>query len=238
MPTSTPDPGTPGQLPPSSGEPLVLFGAGSAATTLCSQLRHGSDHEVVAFTVDRENCEEDELLGLPVAAFDEIADRYPPDEFCMMVAISFREVNRVRADCFQRAKGKGYRLLNYVSSDAVTGPDVVIGENCRIGSNCVIQPFTTLGDNVSVGDGSIIGHHSVVGDHCFIASGSTLGGEVEIGPYAFLGTGSIVRSSIRIARETVVGAGALILENTAERSVYMASPAEPLPVSSRDLPLR
>lgn len=63
------------------------------------------------------------------------------------------------------------------------------------------------------------------------------GGSVTVEPYCFIGLNATIRNKIRIASHCYIGAGAVILQDTKEREVYMARPAELLPISSDDLPI-
>jgi sugar O-acyltransferase (sialic acid O-acetyltransferase NeuD family) len=219
-------------------ERVVLFGNGSVASVVHCFLAHDSPYEVAAFTVDREYIKEDTLSGLPVVPFADVESVYPPDEYKMLVAVGYTGVNRLRAERYYQAKAMGYQLISYISSRATTWPGLVIGENCVVGANSVIQPFVEIGDNVIISSSCTIGHHAAIKEHCFLASGVAVAGGVTLEPYAFLGTSAIIRNRITVARESVIGAGAVILEDTQERGVYIARPADLLPIPSDRLLLR
>jgi sugar O-acyltransferase (sialic acid O-acetyltransferase NeuD family) len=197
-------------------------------------LTHDSPYEVVAFTVDREYVKEETLCRLPVVPFEEVASLYPPDEYKMLVAILFGRVNKTRADKYSQAKAKGYELISYVSSKAITWPGLVMGDNCIILEHSAVGPFVEIGNDVII-SGSSVGHHSVIKDHCFLASNAVVLGCVTIEPYCFLGANSTVRDSIVIARECIIGPGVSITKNPPERSVYIAKPSELLPKPSNEL---
>jgi len=214
---------------------IVVFGVGQLAEVAHFYLTHDSPHEVVAFTVDNEFIKDKQHLGLPVVAFEEVQTIYPPDCFKMFVPISYRNVNKVRAEKYDQSKAKGYELISYICSKAVTWPQLAVGDNCFIFESNVIQPFVEIGNNVTLWSGNHIGHHSKIKDHCFIASHVVISGSVTIEPYCFLGVNATVRDGITIARECVIGAGALILKHTRERGVYIGRPAEFFPKPSDEL---
>ena len=218
-------------------EKIILFGNGVIASTVYAYLTHNSSYQVAAFTVDRAYIKEPTMFGLPVAPFEDITTLYPPNAFKMLVSISYRRVNHLRAEKYAQAKAKGYQLINFVSPQAMVHPSAVLGDNCIISEGAVVQPFAHLGNDVHLGSGAIIGHHTVVKDHCFIVAGAVVLGQVTIEPYCFLGGNATVRDRLTIARETVIGAGAVILEDTREREVYLGRPADKLPVTSDELPL-
>lgn len=215
---------------------VILFGNGQVASLSYAVLTRDSAYEVAAFTVDREYLTVSEHLGLPVVPFEEVEALYPPEEYRMLISISFRRMNKLRAEKCEEAKAKGYRLISYVSSRALVWPDLEIGENCQIMGNAAIEPFARIGNNVHVGSGSHIGHHTVIHDHCFLAAQVAVAGSVTIGPYSFLGMNATVRDGIEIAAESVIGAGAGILQNTREREVYIGNTGRLLPLRSNDLP--
>jgi sugar O-acyltransferase (sialic acid O-acetyltransferase NeuD family) len=216
-------------------EKVVLFGNGQIASVAYFYLTHDSPYEVVAFTVDRDYLTEKEMFGLPVVPFEDVQSIYPPDRFKMYVSVSFRKVNKLRAEKYAQAKEKGYTLISYVSSKATTWPGLSIGDNCFIMENNVIQPFVKIGNNVIMWSGNHIGHHTTIQDHCFLASHVVVSGSVTVGPYCFFGVNATTRDGITIAPECVIGAGTLILKDTVEKGVYIGKPAELLSKRSDEL---
>jgi sugar O-acyltransferase (sialic acid O-acetyltransferase NeuD family) len=150
----------------------------------------------------------------------------------MFVPISYKNVNKLRAEKYHQAKAKGYRLISYVCSKAVTWPGLVVGDNCFIFESNVIQPYVEIGNNVILWSGNHIGHHTKIGDHCFISSHVVVSGSVTIEPYCFFGVNSTIRDGITIARECVIGAGALILKDTKEKEIYAGERTNPQAQSS------
>jgi sugar O-acyltransferase (sialic acid O-acetyltransferase NeuD family) len=214
---------------------VILFGNGQVASVAYTYLTRDSEYEVAAFTVDRDHLSDTTLLGLPVVPFDEVNKHYPADEYGMFISISFRRVNRLRAEKCAQAKALGYRLISYLSSRAITWPELELGENCSVMGNSVIEPFVRIGNNVHIGSGCHIGHHTVIHDHCFLAAHVAVAGAVTIGHYSFLGMNATVRDGVTIAPGSVVGAGAGILQDTRERGVYIGNMGRLLPLSSDEL---
>lgn len=214
---------------------IVVFGNGQVASVGYFYLTHDSPHDVVAFTVDRAYIEKDKLFGLPVVPFEEVEVLYPPREHKMLVMISYRKVNKLRAEKYYQAKEKGYEFISYVSSRATSWPGLEVGDNCFIMEENVIQPFVRIGNNVIMWSGNHIGHHSIIKDHCFLASHVVVSGSVTIEPYCFIGVNATIRDNITIAAECVIGAGALILSDTREKGVYVGKAAELIPRESNKL---
>lgn len=214
---------------------VIIFGNGQIASVGYFYLTHDSEHEVVAFTVDRAFVREESLFGLPVVPFEEVEKLYPPDQYKMLVMVSYRKVNKLRSEKYGQAKDKGYELISYVSSKATTWPGLVLGDNCFIMENNVIQPFVEIGNNVILWSGNHIGHHTRIQDHCFLASHVVVSGSVTVGPYCFLGVNATIRDNITLGAETVVGAGALILRDAPDRGVFIGESCEPRGIPSNRL---
>ena len=202
---------------------VVIFGIGEFAQVADVYVTEDSPYEVVAFSVNREYIEALELSGRPVVAFEDIEELYPPDEFAMLVAIGYSGVNERRADVYNQCKERGYQLISYVCSKATTWNDLDVGENTFVFEDNVIQPFAKIGNNVVLWSGNHIGHHSVVGDHCFITSHVVISGGTVIGDRCFLGVNATIRDHITIAPSTVIGAGAIIMKDTEDKDLYIAS---------------
>jgi sugar O-acyltransferase (sialic acid O-acetyltransferase NeuD family) len=213
---------------------VIIFGIGQIAEIAHFYLTVDSKHEVVAFSVDKEYLSTDIFHGLPVVAYEELLQKYPPCEYQMFIPISYKKVNKLRAEKFADVKSKGYSCISYISSKA-TYYDTPVGENCFIFENNVIQPFTKIGDNCILWSGNHIGHHTTIEDHCFIASHVVISGSVTIGEYSFVGVNATIRDNIKVGKENVIGAGSLILNDTDERAVFSPKETEKSKVPSNRL---
>lgn len=200
---------------------LVIFGLGNMADQAYFYFSNDSDHEVVAFTADAEFVDREERFGRPVVAFEDVAGRYPPDDFRMFVAIGYQNLNRLRASKYFAAKEMGYELATYVSSRAGNFGDVEIGDNCFILDNSTIQPCSRIGSNVSIWSNNLIGHHSVIEDHCYIAGQVAVAGNTTIGEYSFIGVNASIGHEITIGRESLIGAGAVVTRSVEPGSVHI-----------------
>jgi sugar O-acyltransferase (sialic acid O-acetyltransferase NeuD family) len=206
---------------------VVVFGTSQWAELAHFYLTHDSEHDVVAFTLDRDYIEAAEYKGLPVVAFDEIEKHFPPGEYKMFIPMSFKKMNHLRAEKYGEAKDRGYELISYVSSKASTFPDFKCGDNCFIFEDNTIQPFVEIGNNVIMWSGNHIGHHSTIKDHVMITSHVVISGCCTVEPFCFFGVNATVRDETTIARETLVGMGVTILKDTQEFEVYKATATPP-----------
>jgi sugar O-acyltransferase (sialic acid O-acetyltransferase NeuD family) len=200
---------------------IIIFGTGDMAQIAKYYFDIDSPHEVVAFTVDSQYIKEEKFEGLPVYPFEDIEKKFPPSEYQMFIAISYRDMNSVREKKFYEAKQKGYNLVSYISSHATYLSQYKCGENCFIFEDNTIQPFVKIEDNVIIWSGNHIGHHSIIHSHNFISSHVVISGHCEIEPNCFLGVNSTLAHGVKIARGTLVGAGAVITKDTEPYSVYV-----------------
>ena len=216
---------------------IVIFGAGDIARLAHYYFTYDTNHEVVAFTVDKAYRTKDSFMGLPLIEFEDVPKLYPPDSCGMFIALSYAKMNSVRAEKFFRAKDMGYELVSYISSKCTFLSNNPIGENCFILEDNTIQPFVSIGNNVTLWSGNHVGHDSVIEDHCFLASHIVVSGHVHIKPYCFIGVNATLRNSITIARESLVGAGAVIMEDTVEKGVYVSERARLIDRKSNEIDL-
>ncbi|MCW5661530.1 MAG: acetyltransferase [Burkholderiaceae bacterium] len=215
--------------------PLVIFGAGDIAQLAHHCFTRQSSRQVVAFTVDRQYLDAPTFNELPVVAFEELAQRYPPAQHELFIALSYSKLNQLRKEKYLAAKAMGYRLASFISPRATVLNDGRIGDNCFIFEDNTIQPFVTIGNNVTLWSGNHIGHHSTIKDHCFIASHVVVSGGVEIGECTFVGVNATLRDHIKIGERCVIGAGALLLDDAAPEGVYIGAATERSKVPSSRL---
>ena len=200
---------------------IILFGTGDIAQIANYYFNIDSEHEVVAFTVDKEYIKETSYEGLPLVAFEEVEELYPSTEYKMFIALSYSQMNKIREEKYFSAKEKGYDLVSYVSSKCSNMSQYPHGDNCFIFEDNTIQPFVKIGNNVTLWSGNHIGHHSVIKDHNFISSHVVISGHCTIESNCFLGVNATLAHKITIARETLLGAGAIIAKNTEEKGIYV-----------------
>jgi sugar O-acyltransferase (sialic acid O-acetyltransferase NeuD family) len=211
---------------------IVLFGTGKIAEVLLYFLRHHSDYEVAACTVDRPFLQSETWQGLPAIAFDEVEQRYPPEKYGMFVALGYHFLNGLRATTCAEAKKKGYTLISYVHPASGLPQDCQYGENCFIMNNVMIHPRVRLGDDVFVWSGAMIGHHSTIGDHCWITSCANISGVVTVGKNCFFAVNATVAHNVVIGDECFIGANALVTRCTENGQVFLAESTKPFRLNS------
>jgi sugar O-acyltransferase (sialic acid O-acetyltransferase NeuD family) len=210
---------------------IIIFGVLDTAELAHFYLTHDSEHEVVAFTVNREYLNDTSFKGLPVVAFEDVQTLFPPSDYHFFAPMTGRTMNRNREKVYNEAKAKGYRFISYVSSKATTFGNQ-IGENCFILEDNTIQPFTTIGNNVVLWSGNHIGHHGRIDDHVFFTSHVVMSGHCHIQSHCFFGVNSTIRDYLTLAQGTLLSMASALTKSTTEPwGVYVGNPA--LPKGSR-----
>ena len=213
---------------------VVIFGTGELAQRIFFYLKD-SDDQVIAFCANKSKIDTEELLGLPVIAFENIKETFPPTEFSMFIALAYSEMNKKRTKFFNEAKNKGYELYSFVHPSTKIWDEFEMGENCFILANNVIQPFVKLGNNVLIGSNNLISHNTTIGDNCFITSNVTMGGHITMGKNCFVGLSATINQRIKIGNECIIGAGTIITKDINDKEVYAENSSKKLPQSSEHI---
>lgn len=208
---------------------VIIFGVLDTAELAHYYLEHDSEHEVVAFSVNREYIQEESFRGLPLVAFEDVENVFPPSEYSFFAPMTGRNMNRNREAVYNQVKAKGYSFISYISSHATILDRKVIGENCFILEDNTIQPFTTVGNNVVMWSGNHIGHHGQIKDHVFFTSHVVMSGHCVIESYSFFGVNSTIRDYMTIAQGTLVGMASAVTKDTEEWGIYIGNPAKKVP---------
>jgi sugar O-acyltransferase (sialic acid O-acetyltransferase NeuD family) len=207
---------------------IIVFGVLDTAELAHYYLTHDSDHEVVAFTINREYIENESFKGLPVVPFEDVENLFSPADYSFFAPMTGRNMNRNREAIYHQAKAKGYTFISYISSKATLFGNT-IGDNCFILEDNTIQPFTTIGNNVVMWSGNHIGHHGQIKDHVFFTSHVVLSGHCLVESYSFFGVNSTIRDYTTIAQGTLVGMASAITKDTEEWGIYIGNPAKKVP---------
>lgn len=211
---------------------LVIVGDSAFAEIAHEYFDADSDYRVVGFAVERAHLKRDEFHGLPVVAFEELEQHFPPAEHEVFVATVYTQLNRLRTRLAAAAKARGYRLASFVSPRAFVWRNVRLGEHCFVFEDNTLQPFVTVGDNVVLWSGNHIGHHSTIEDNCFVSSHVVISGFCTIGANSFLGVNATLANNIRIGRDNWVGPNTALMKDTPDGALFKTEQPEPARISA------
>lgn len=199
---------------------LVIIGDSAFAEIAKEYFDFDSDYTVVGFAVERKYLTQNQLHGLPVIAFEDITEIFPPNSHDVYVAIAYANLNRLRTRLVSYSRAMGYGLASYVSSRSFVWHNVLLGEHCFIFENNTLQPFVTIGDNVVLWSGNHIGHHSTVGNNCFISSHAVISGFCNIGENSFIGVNATISNNVTIGRDNWLGPSVTLTKNTDDGALF------------------
>ena len=202
---------------------IIIFGTAEIAELAYYFFTKDSSYNVVAFTVDDEYLDSNKLIGIPVIAFSEIIDKFPPEENDMHVAISYSKLNQLRQEKYNQAKKSGYKLASYLCSRSVFWDDLEIGDNCFILENQTIQPKVIIGNNVVLWSGNHIGHGTLIRDHVYVSSHVVIAGHCDIGQRSFLGINSTIKDFTNIEKDCFISMDASVINDLEKGSVVLGA---------------
>ena len=205
---------------------LIIFGTGEIGELAKFYFENDSAYEIAGFTADDAFVQQDSFQKSPLVAFSRVRKKFPPEQYEMHVALSYKKLNQIRAEKYRAAKDLGYTLASYVSSKAVTWKDLAIGDNCFILENQTIQPAVKIGSNVMIWSGNHLGHGSTIGDHTYISSHVCVSGHTQIGEACFFGVNSATKDFVKVGNSVFVAMGALVTKNVDDGAVVVGAQGE------------
>lgn len=214
-------------------KPIIIFGTGEIAELAKFYFSNDSHHEVVGFTVDDDFVSQDKFLGIPVIPISEIVSKYPSNQFDAHVALSYKNMNKLRESKFNLMKDLGYHLVSFIASSTPVWPDFKHGENCFILEKQTIQPFVSLGENVMLWSSNHIGHGSSIGNHTYLSSHVVISGHCKIGERCFFGVNATVRDFTNIGNDVLIGMMANVNKNITDGSVVLGQTSQVIESTDR-----
>ncbi len=203
----------------------LIYGAGEYAKIFYNRTKSIDVIDVAGFTVDKEFLRDESLYGLPVVSFEQVELIFPQEEYNMLVISGFTKM-RERKKMYNKAKTKGYELINYID------PEARIDDFPEMGDNNIIYNGAVVGHNVKLGSGNVIwqytsiGHDIDIGDHNIISANCVLSGYSHIGDLNFFGHGVISSGHRYIGNENLVGMGSIVTKDIDSYQKVFGNPAK------------
>lgn len=197
---------------------ILIFGTGQIADVAKAYFDAHSPDRVVGFTVDKAYMRSSEHFGLPVVAWEELEQTFPPDKVKIIGPLSYQSLNEFRRLRHSDGKERGYTFTSFIHPSAQIC-NASIGENCFILENCIIQPYTRIGDGCIIWSATHIGHHTVIGDYCFLSSQIGISSGVTIGDDCFIGGQVGIINGMNIGNECFLESRSVIRRDLPSGSV-------------------
>jgi len=207
-------------------QPIIIFGNSVVAEIMYQFLKDDSRYHVVAFAADKEYIKEEKLFNLNVYDINTFKNKFDIEQYKVILAIGYGELNCIRERIFNRVKKIGFEIETYIHKDAKVYTSNKIGEGSIIMPNTIIEPFVEIGRNTVIWSNCSVAHHSKVQDNCWIATGTVLAGKVVVKNNCFIGVGVTIAYDVTIENSNVLGAGTMISKNTKQDEVYLCRNGE------------
>lgn len=207
---------------------FVIIGAGDFADMIWDVISNDMHRNVAGYAVDANYLKEDTCRGLPVAAFEEISEKFPPDRYAAAIGLIGSRMYEQRYEKYLQLKRMGYELENVIHSTAS------ISQTATLGDGNIFLQFTVVGTGSRVGNCNIlspksyVSHNVQVGDANFFAPSASTTGYVEIGNHCFLGVNSAVNNKAKVADYTFAGGGVFLSGDTKEYEIYLPERSVPM----------
>lgn len=206
---------------------VIIYGAGAYGKLFFCEAEHYGAIDIAGFTVDESYMRSEREFGMPVVPFESVESIYPPDQFDMIVLCGYT-VMRNRRAMYNRAKEKGYKLINYISPKAMLETDIQMGDNNIIMANAIVGYDCVLGNDNVIRQNVYLGHESTIGNHSIISTSCTLGGRSTIEDLVFFGIGVTARGYVTYGKESLIGVGSNVIKNVEPYATVCGNPAKVL----------
>ncbi|WP_299479850.1 acetyltransferase [uncultured Roseibium sp.] len=213
---------------------VVLVGNAVTAEVLCSYLQIDGRYQVSGLVVDDQYVDTGTISDVRTLGLSHLAEEYPRDEYSLIMAMGYNDLNQARERLFNKLIELGYEFETYVHPTAFVASDATVGKGSVVLPGAVIEPRSKVGSNTMVWSNVTLAHHSTVGANCWVAAGTVVSGKAVIERNSFLGVGSIIVNEVTVGEFNIIGAGALVSRDTKPHSVHLSRSAEPFRFSSED----
>ena len=185
-----------------------MIGNGSYARMMDQYRKLTGLGSVCAYAVDKQYINEREIDGVQVISFEVMRERFPSEEYDLMMGSGYREMSQARKRIFQQCKLWGYHFENYIHPSAIISPDARLGEGNNILEGVIIEVGCAIGDANLFFGGSMVAHDCNIGSYNTFSVRATAAGAVTIGNNCFLGALSVVKDHVVFQDYVLLGAGA------------------------------
>lgn len=201
---------------------LVIFGNSNFSKILKWYIDHDDERNVVAFCTEKEYIQQNTFLGLPIVSVDQVATKYPPENYDILLGIGYRNMNNIRKDVFQGLKKKNYTIASYTHSSAIIQTSE-IGEGNIILENTLLCPYVSIGVGNLIWNNVSLAHDCEVGNFNTISGMAAIAGFVKIQNNCFVGKGAVIADNLTINNEALIGAASFVSKDVAEKKVVVAN---------------
>ena len=207
---------------------FIMIGTGDFSDLIADTIVNDMGRTIAGYVVDRKYLKEDTYRGIPVAAFEEVTEHFPPERYTPVIAFVGSRMYEQRYEKFTQMKSLGYTFENVIHSTAS------ISKESQMGEGNIFLQYSIAAHNSRIGDCNVIcpkaylNHDVKLGNANYLGPGVSTTGYVEIGSNCFLGVNSSYNNKIKVADYTFVGGGIFISHDTQPYEVYAPERSQPI----------
>lgn len=211
---------------------IVVFGNGDHARTVFGYFF--DENLVEGFVVDDPYVDTQQSIGsIAVVPLSKIIDIFPPNEYAVLVAVAFKDLNEFRMRKSDELRNLGYDFVGFIDRSVRVPCCYSVESNTIILGNSDIHEGTSIGKGVFVSSGAVLGHDAILEDYSWIGSGAVLAGAVRVGEFSVLGMNVSVKQNAILAHHTLVSPNSFVNMDTVAYSSIVSGNV--VPVDSRKL---
>ena len=200
---------------------IIIYGEGAYGKIFFYEAERYGTIDIEAFTVDAAYMRNEKECGLPVVPFEQVENIYSPKQYDMLVLCGYT-VMRNRKRMYERAKEKGYRLINYISPHAMLETEIKMGDNNIIMSNAVVGFDGVMGNGNIIWPNVVLPHHNKIGNFNNLSPSVSFSGYSEVGNQCFIGNNASFNNHIKIHDMALVGAGVFVTKDLDREKVLVS----------------
>jgi acetyltransferase-like isoleucine patch superfamily enzyme len=213
---------------------IIVFGNGGQTRTVYGYFF--DEHKVEGFVVDDKYVSDQPSIGeLPVHPFSKITEIYPPEQYSVLVALGFKDLNQLRQKKSEELSTLGYEFVSFIDRSVRVPCQYSIGSNSIVVGHADIHEGVVIKEGVFVSSGAVLGHDSILENYSWIGSGAVLTGWVTIGDCTVLGMNVSIKQNSILGHHTLVSPNSFVKVNTPPYSSIVSEAGKLVPIDSRRL---
>lgn len=174
-----------------------------------------------------------EIDGVPVRPLSQIQYFFPAEQYVVIVAVAFRDLNELRRTKSMELESLGYQFASYLDDSVRLPNQLTVAPNCIILDHVAINHNTHIDYGSFVSSGAILGHDTFAQAFNWIGSGAVLAGGIQLGEACMLGLNCSIKQNCQLGHHTLITPNTFVNVNTEPYSVISSEPGRKLPYDSR-----
>jgi len=206
-----------------SGQPIVIFGAGGLGRMVLDILSLRPEWQPMAFLDSNRDKHHQTLDGLPIMG-DLTAWTRLHAQGVRHATVAIGD-NEQRIQVAEQLQAAGATLTSAIHPLAMIATTARIGQHALIGARVTVCVHATVGEHCVLSPGCIVEHDNTLADGVFVAPAARFAGGVQIGSHARIGIGATVIPGRKIGAYAEVAPGSVVIRDVADGARVTGVPA-------------